>query len=105
MLIVLQFARVTAAFLNILIGKAGLFESTPVIGSPVFRDLRAVEGVYEVSTNDRKSLILRVRLPWRQLLAFSLIDNVKDRAEDLKNESGRLGGVLQTAIDKYSDLA
>jgi hypothetical protein len=104
-LIVLQLARVTTAFLNILIGKAGLFESTPIIGSPVARDLRSVQGLYEVSMNDRKSLILRVRLPWRQMLVFSLIDKVQGRAEDLKSEADRLGGVLQTAIDSYSDLA
>ncbi len=37
------------ALLNILIGKAGLFEKIPLIGEPVSAVLRSLEGVVDVS--------------------------------------------------------
>jgi hypothetical protein len=43
-----QFVRVHQALLNILIGKAGLFETVPYIGQPLAQVLRQVEGVVDV---------------------------------------------------------
>jgi hypothetical protein len=45
----LQFVRVNQVFLNIMIGKAGLFNTVPVIGAPVAAELRKVERVFDVS--------------------------------------------------------
>jgi hypothetical protein len=104
-LIVLQLVRVNSALLNVLIGKAEMFASTPNIGEPVARDLRSVEGVFDVSIHNRETLLLRVRLPLIQALAFSLIDNVQGRADDLEGEARRLGEMLKTAVAKYSGLA
>jgi hypothetical protein len=44
-----QFVRVHQTLLNILIGKAGLFETVPFIGAPVGAVLRQVESVVDVS--------------------------------------------------------
>jgi hypothetical protein len=44
-----QFVRVHQVLLNILIGKAGLFQTVPLIGQPVSAILRQVEGVVDVS--------------------------------------------------------
>jgi hypothetical protein len=51
-LMVLQFGRVNAALLNVLIDKADLFASTSNIGAPVARDLRSVEGAFDVSVHN-----------------------------------------------------
>jgi hypothetical protein len=44
----LQFVRVHQVLLNILIGKAGLFQTVPFIGAPVAAVLRQIEGVVDV---------------------------------------------------------
>jgi hypothetical protein len=44
-----KFVRVHQALLNILIGKAGLFQTVPFIGQPVASVLRQVENVVDVS--------------------------------------------------------
>jgi hypothetical protein len=44
-----EFVRVHQALLNILIGKAGLFNDVPFIGQPVAAVLRQVENVVDVS--------------------------------------------------------
>jgi len=44
-----QFVRVHQALLNILIGKAGLFQTVPFIGQPVAAVLRQIENVVDVS--------------------------------------------------------
>lgn len=49
MLTLLQFVRVHQQLLNILIGRAGLLQSVPVIGGPMASVLRQVEGVVDVS--------------------------------------------------------
>lgn len=48
-LIRLQFVRVHQALLNILIGKAGLFQTVPFIGQPIAAVLRQIENVVDVS--------------------------------------------------------
>lgn len=44
-----EFVRVHQVLLNILIGKAGLFNTVPFIGAPVAAVLRQIEGVVDVS--------------------------------------------------------
>ena len=46
---VLQFVRVNQALLNILIGKAGLCSSMPMVGAPIAQQLRSIEAVFDVS--------------------------------------------------------
>jgi hypothetical protein len=43
-----QFVRVHQALLNILIGKAGLFQTVPFIGQPIAEVLSQIEGVVDV---------------------------------------------------------
>jgi hypothetical protein len=43
-----EFVRVHQALLNILIGKAGLFETVPFIGQPIAAVLRQIENVVDV---------------------------------------------------------
>jgi hypothetical protein len=43
-----EFVRVHQALLNILIGKAGLFQTVPFIGQPIAAVLRQVENVVDV---------------------------------------------------------
>lgn len=44
-----DYVRVNQQLLNILIGKAGLFNSAPFIGAPVSAVLRQFESVVDVS--------------------------------------------------------
>lgn len=44
------FVKVHQELLNILIGKAGLFNTVPLVGQPLAAVLRAVEGVVDVSS-------------------------------------------------------
>ncbi|TEA17654.1 hypothetical protein C8034_v011847 [Colletotrichum sidae] len=80
-----EFVRVHQALLNILIGKAGLFNTVPFVGQPVAAVLRQVEAVVDS-------------------IAFSLIDLVESRATDLTSQANSLGGSLQTAIDSYDGI-
>lgn len=43
-----EFVRVHQVLLNILIGKAGLFNTVPLVGAPVASVLRAVESIVDV---------------------------------------------------------
>jgi len=47
---IVQFVRVHQVLLNILIGKAGLFQTVPFIGEPVAATLRQLESVVDVSS-------------------------------------------------------
>ncbi len=47
---ILQFYHVTQQLLNILIGKANILTSVPIIGPPVSASLRNLESVVDVST-------------------------------------------------------
>ncbi|KAJ4379380.1 hypothetical protein N0V86_005425 [Didymella sp. IMI 355093] len=74
------------ALLNILIGKAGLFTTVPIIGQPIAAVLRQVENVVDT-------------------IAFGLIDAVESRASDLQAQAQSLGGTLDTAIRSYDGLS
>ncbi|KAK2007903.1 UVI-1 [Colletotrichum eremochloae] len=80
-----EFVRVHQALLSILIGKAGLFNTVPVIGQPVAAVLRQVESVVDT-------------------IAFRIIDLVDSRAADLQREATALGGTLDTCINSYEGL-
>ena len=81
-----DFVRVNQVFLNIMIGKAELFNTVPVIGAPVAAELRKVERVFDA-------------------LAFALVDKVGSRADDLKSQTNSLEGTLTTAINSYDGLS
>ncbi|CAG5171171.1 uncharacterized protein ALTATR162_LOCUS7287 [Alternaria atra] len=81
-----EFVRVHQALLNILIGKAGLFQTVPFIGQPVASVLRSVEGVVDT-------------------IAFGLIDTVQSRASDLQSQANSLSGTLQVCINSYDGLS
>jgi hypothetical protein len=80
-----EFVRVHQVLLNILIGKAGLFNTVPVIGSPVAAVLRQLEAVVDT-------------------VAFQLIDLVESRANDLMSEADSLSKTIGTAIGAYEGL-
>ncbi|KAI9897349.1 hypothetical protein N3K66_007205 [Trichothecium roseum] len=80
------FVMVHQELLNVLIGKAGLFNTIPFIGQPVAAVLRAVESVVDT-------------------IAFSLIDSIESRAADLTKEADSLSSTIGTAIDTYSGLS
>jgi hypothetical protein len=55
-----EFVRVHQALLNILIGKAGLFQTVPIIGGPVAAVLRQLENVVDVSnTRERGGKVVK----------------------------------------------
>jgi len=81
-----EFVRVHQVLLNILIGKAGLFSTVPLIGQPVAAVLRQIESVVDT-------------------IAFALIDMVESQAADLSNQQGSLDMTLQTAINSYDGLS
>jgi len=81
-----EFVRVHQVLLNILIGKAGLFNTVPLIGTPVAAVLRQIEKVVDAA-------------------AFALIDAVQSRAADLKDQAGSLSGTVTTAINAYDGLS
>lgn len=80
-----EFVRVHQVLLNILIGKAGLFNTVPFIGAPVAQVLRAVENVVDT-------------------IAFMLIDMVQGQATDLMSQAGSLKGTIGVAIQSYEGL-
>ncbi|TLD22376.1 hypothetical protein PspLS_07750 [Pyricularia sp. CBS 133598] len=81
-----EFVRVHQALLNILIGKAGLFNTVPIIGQPVAAVLRQLESVVDT-------------------VAFMLIDGVESRAADLTKEANNLSGTLQICVQSYEGLS
>jgi len=80
-----EFVRVHQVLLNILIGKAGLFNTVPFIGQPVAAVLRQIENVVDT-------------------IAFALIDMVQSRSSDLQNQAGSLDMTLGNAIQAYEGL-
>ncbi|KAI4648077.1 hypothetical protein J4E93_004488 [Alternaria ventricosa] len=80
-----EFVRVHQALLNILIGKAGLFQTVPFIGQPVSAVLRQIEQVVDT-------------------IAFMLIDTFEARAADLQKEAMSLTGTLDICIAKYQGI-
>ncbi|EHK97582.1 UVI-1h [Glarea lozoyensis ATCC 20868] len=81
-----EFVRVHQVLLNILIGKAGLFQTVPFIGQPIAAVLRQIEGVVDT-------------------VAFALIDSVQSRATDLQSQASSLSGTITTAINAYDGLS
>merc|ERR1712137_1542671 len=81
-----EFVRVHQALLNILIGKAGLFNTVPFIGQPLAAVLRQIENVVDT-------------------IAFMLIDAVESRASDLQNQANSLDGTLTICINSYDGLS
>ncbi|EFQ93918.1 hypothetical protein PTT_08560 [Pyrenophora teres f. teres 0-1] len=75
-----------AILLNILIGKAGLFQSVPFIGTPIAAVLRQVEKVVDT-------------------IAFGLIATFEARANDFKTQAGMLTGSLQVCIASYDGIS
>ncbi|KAH6675856.1 hypothetical protein B0J14DRAFT_626301 [Halenospora varia] len=80
-----EFVRVHQVLLNILIGKAGLFTTIPLVGAPVAAVLRQVEGVVDT-------------------IAFALIDMVQSQATELTNQHNSLSLTLDTTIKSYSGI-
>ncbi|GKT86138.1 UVI-1 protein [Colletotrichum tofieldiae] len=80
-----EFVRVHQVLLNILIGKAGLFNTVPIIGQPVAAILRQIEAVVDT-------------------IALGLINNVQSRANDLQDEAKKLSGSITLSIDAYDGL-
>ncbi|OHF02680.1 UVI-1 protein [Colletotrichum orchidophilum] len=103
-----DFVRVHQALLNVLIGKAGLFSTVPLIGQPVAAVLRQVENVVDVSLAPHIFLMKSV---WLTLMgafksvAFALIDAVQSRATDLQAQASMLSGTITTTIDRYQGLS
>ncbi|KAJ4347687.1 hypothetical protein N0V95_005185 [Ascochyta clinopodiicola] len=81
-----KFVRVHQALLNILIGKAGLFSTVPIIGQPIASALRQIEGIVDT-------------------IAFALIDNVQSRATDIQAQANSLSGTITIAINAYDGLS
>ncbi|KAH8724418.1 UVI-1 [Phaeosphaeriaceae sp. PMI808] len=81
-----EFVRVHQVLLNILIGKAGLFQTVPFIGAPVAGVLRQIENVVDT-------------------IAIGLIKNVQSRANDLQTQANALSGTLTIAIQRYNGIS
>lgn len=105
-----EFVSVHQALLNILIGKAGLFNTVPFIGQPVAAVLRQIEGVVDVSlgpptnweTTGLNQLTCFFFTP--QTVAFMLIDTVQSRASDLQSQANSLDMTLATCINSYEGV-
>jgi len=83
-----SFIRVHQVLLNILIGKAGLFQTVPFIGAPVAAVLRQVENVVDT-------------------IAFGLIDIIQPPTQrnQVSSDANSLSGSIDTAIGKYQGLS
>ncbi|KAI1826794.1 UVI-1 [Xylaria intraflava] len=79
------FVRVHQDLLNILIGKAGLLTSVPIVGQPVAAALRGVEAIVDA-------------------IAITLINLFQARADDFQSEANALGNTLDLTIQKYNGL-
>ncbi|KAM7191211.1 hypothetical protein V8F20_009389 [Naviculisporaceae sp. PSN 640] len=80
-----EFVRVHQAFLNILIGKASLFNSVGIIREPVANELRQVERVIDT-------------------FAFTLIDTIDpiQQKKQIQEDLSSLDSTLDAAINAYS---
>ncbi|UQC78231.1 UVI-1 [Colletotrichum lupini] len=111
-----EFVRIHQVLLNVLIGKAGLFSTVPLIGAPIAAVLRQVESVVDVSLPlpparplKDSSWFQRLEKWWLTLVlpksvAFALISAVQSRATDLQVQAGMLTGTITTTIDRYEGL-
>ncbi|KAK3897262.1 hypothetical protein C8A05DRAFT_39192 [Staphylotrichum tortipilum] len=80
------FVRVQQAFLNILIGKAGILEKVPLVGDPVANSLRGVEGVDDT-------------------ISINLINLLISKTQDAQDEANALSESIDLCISKYEGLA
>ncbi|KAI1131772.1 hypothetical protein F5Y10DRAFT_285694 [Nemania abortiva] len=81
-----EFVRVHQALLNILIGKAGILTTIPVIGQPVATALRGVEGVVDT-------------------IAIDIINLLQTHSNDVASDANSLGATLDLAIQSYDSLS
>lgn len=84
-----EFVRVHQVLLNILIGKAGLFNTVPFIGQPVASVLRQIESIVDT-------------------VAFQLIDLLESQASQrtqVTNDANSLSGTIGIAIQSYDGLS
>lgn len=108
--ICVQFVRVHQVLLNILIGKAVLFNTVPVIGAPVAAILRQIEKVVDVSAHICRKSTARVLAhiflctDALQTIAYGLINLVQSRASDLTLQANALSSSIETAIDSYDGI-
>ncbi|KAM7208385.1 hypothetical protein V8F20_001363 [Naviculisporaceae sp. PSN 640] len=81
------FVRVHQELLNILIGKAGLVTSLPIVGPPVAAVLRSLEAIVDT-------------------IAFGLIDIIdpSDQKADLTSDYKSLDASITLTINKYDGL-
>lgn len=80
-----DFVQVHQQLLNILIGKAGLFQVVPFIGAPIASALRQVEKIVDT-------------------IAFSLFDACQTQAANIQSQAGQLKMTLNICISKYDGL-
>ncbi|KAF3911844.1 hypothetical protein AA313_de0208644 [Arthrobotrys entomopaga] len=80
-----QFVGVHQQLLNILIGKARLFKTVPIIGQPVANILRRVEAVVDA-------------------VAQGLSDTVQSRSADIGMQASSLDSTILKAIESYEGL-
>ncbi|KAF3901322.1 hypothetical protein ABW20_dc0101760 [Dactylellina cionopaga] len=80
-----EFVRVHQALLNILIVKAGLFTTVPLIGVPVATALRGIEEVVDT-------------------IALGIIALVESKANGLSADADSLKTTIQTARSSYEGL-
>ncbi|KAK4445115.1 hypothetical protein QBC34DRAFT_413566 [Podospora aff. communis PSN243] len=83
-----EFVRVHQVLLNILIGKAGLFNTIPIVGQPVAQVLRQLEAIVDT-------------------VAFSLIDSVDPATQKnmMTSDANSLSGTITIAINSYDGLS
>ena len=81
-----EFVRVHQVLLNILIGKAGLFNTVPFIGQPVASVLRQVEAVVDT-------------------IAFGLIDMLEGQVTDVQSQANNLHQTIEISISSYDGLS
>ncbi|KAK6357679.1 hypothetical protein TWF718_001987 [Orbilia javanica] len=82
-----NFVKVHQALLNILIGKAGLFNTVPIIGAPVAAVLRQLENIVDT-------------------VAFGLIDLVEVAVHKaaMQSDATSLSGSITITINAYQGL-
>ncbi|KAK6516164.1 hypothetical protein TWF506_006076 [Arthrobotrys conoides] len=82
------FVKVHQELLNILIGKAGLFSTVPLVGQPVAAVLRQLEAIVDT-------------------VAFAIIDLVDPSTQkmEITSDAASLSGTIDLSIKSYSGLS
>jgi len=81
-----DFARVNEYTFQILTGKAGLFQTVPIIGQPMIAILSQVEQIYDVYT-------------------FAMIDALPSHAADVQGLASSLDAAEDVVIQAYTYLS